>query len=312
MTAPAAAVSPLCAPATVPMLAAVANLTSLKVLRGVLYLDAHEELRRLLPEGYGALVHRVLWQAGLHGKGLQAMLGHPLYRRLAEGRRSREVLLHLALRKRFVHDELEAALDDGATQVVNVGAGLDPLLAGFAPRWPSARFFEIDRAETLAPKVEALHALGLDAPNLRPLDADLAARPLGRVLDETPTFRREAPTVFLAEGLLMYLPPFVVRHFFEQARVRMGAGRLVFTFLPEDAAWAGPLTRWTLAATGNAVRFRLPPERLEGFLQELGLRIQGDPARFDLAARYLADTPWAGASTADFEHVAVAARHEDA
>ncbi|MFV0524980.1 MAG: SAM-dependent methyltransferase [Acidimicrobiales bacterium] len=111
---------------------------------------------------------------------------------------------HFVLRTRFFDDLLGAAVDTGCHQVVLVGAGLDT--RAFRLHWPpGVRLFELDLPDLLAFKDQVLAEAGADPTCVRvPVPVDLR--------DDWPTSLEAAgydatlPTVWLIEGVLMYLP----------------------------------------------------------------------------------------------------------
>ena len=109
---------------------------------------------------------------------------------------------YLPIRTRFFDDALLAATADGIGQVVLLAAGLDG--RAFRLPWPAGtRVFEIDTAEVLGFKEELTGDLATTAARTT-VAVDLR--------DDWPAALRRAgfdpsrPTVWLAEGLLIYLP----------------------------------------------------------------------------------------------------------
>lgn len=112
---------------------------------------------------------------------------------------------YFGLRTRVLDDFLlNAAHTGGIRQVVLFGAGLDT--RAYRLDWPSGCVvFEIDREGVLAFKHQVLGALAAEpkatrTPVATDLRADWAGALTGAGFDPT------APTVWLAEGLLFYLP----------------------------------------------------------------------------------------------------------
>ncbi|MEV1006512.1 class I SAM-dependent methyltransferase [Streptomyces sp. NPDC049881] len=112
---------------------------------------------------------------------------------------------YFALRTRVLDDFLLGSVRTGARQVVLLGAGLDT--RAFRLDWPSdCVVFEIDRPGVLAFKHDVLTALSATPQAKRiTVPADLC--------DDWPTalttagFDPTTPSVWLAEGVLFYLPP---------------------------------------------------------------------------------------------------------
>ena len=111
---------------------------------------------------------------------------------------------YFGLRTRVLDDHLLQSVRAGARQVVLLGAGLDT--RAYRLDWPpGCRVHEIDRADVLAFKHEVLDDLGATPKAERvPIDVDLRA-------DWAPAlagagFDPAAPSAWLAEGVLLYLP----------------------------------------------------------------------------------------------------------
>ncbi|MGK5530949.1 class I SAM-dependent methyltransferase [Streptomyces sp. URMC 129] len=111
---------------------------------------------------------------------------------------------YFGLRTRVLDDFLLRSVRAGIRQVVVLGAGLDA--RAFRLGWPSGCVvFEIDRAEVLDFKHRVLGGLSAAPRATRvPVAADLAADWAGALTGAG--FAPDAPTAWLAEGLLLYLP----------------------------------------------------------------------------------------------------------
>ncbi|MER6917244.1 SAM-dependent methyltransferase [Streptomyces sp. NPDC000594] len=161
---------------------------------------------------------------------------------------------YFALRTRVLDDHLLARARSGTRQMVLLGAGLDS--RAFRLGWPrGCVVYEIDSAEVLEFKRTVLDATGA-APvaERRPLAADLrhdwATALLGAGFDPA------APTAWLAEGLLLYLPA-------------PAEQRLIAT-VARLSAPGGSLAYETKEVTGESVRVRGGPVYTEA-RRRLGL-----------------------------------------
>lgn len=134
-------------------------------------------------------------------------LSHPALRwaaRLAERATIPGLLLHFVLRKRWIEEAVRAALAEGCGEVVVIGAGFDTLALRLSREFPRASFIEIDHPATQAHKRLAAGRGGAPA-NLHFAPADLARTSLQDALAASGRHRPEARSVFVVEGLLMYL-----------------------------------------------------------------------------------------------------------
>lgn len=118
---------------------------------------------------------------------------------------------YFGLRTRVFDDFLLRSVHEGsARQVVLLGAGLDT--RAFRLDWPAGCVvFEIDRKGVLEFKREVLDGLSATSKAARvPIPADLRAEWTEALTDAG--FDPGAPSVWLAEGLLFYLPSAAERH----------------------------------------------------------------------------------------------------
>ena len=113
--------------------------------------------------------------------------------------------------------------------------------------------------------------------NLSLIAEDLGERKLVNVLRNNESWNQNAPTVIVAEGLMMYLSPEAVRKLFCQSAEVVGVGsRVAFTYLPagvdgrpDVGRWTG-LMLWLQKIVGEPWLWSIRPEELDSFLAPLG------------------------------------------
>ena len=180
-------------------------------------LDAVDRsIREPLP-GIGWALDRVPW---------------PLLRRAALGVErlvSPGFVAHYAWRKHLVRTHLLEAIEDGHEQVVLVGAGFDMLSAAVPD---GARVFEVDLPATQAAKQRAMNGSGMREVTYVPVD--LSTSSLRAALLDAPGFDPHADTVFVAEGLLMYLERPDVEGILADMTEMAGRVRLVASIVTPD------------------------------------------------------------------------------
>jgi methyltransferase (TIGR00027 family) len=108
----------------------------------------------------------------------------------------------LAARTGFFDQAVLTALAAGVGQVVICGAGYDDRALRF--RTPGVRFFELDQGPTQADKARRLRGLDTDLSGLTLATADFRHGDVAAVLAAS-GHDRAAATLFLCEGLLVYL-----------------------------------------------------------------------------------------------------------
>jgi len=138
------------------------------------------------------------------------------------------LVLHFALRKRYIAARVAWAARGGIDQLVVVAAGCDALAARISRFRPGMLAIELDHPATQAVKVAALAgSLGVD---LAP--CDFTTTTAASVLRAHPRFRVDRRSVFVLEGLVMYLTAEQVRALVEDVASMCAAGSvLVLTWM---------------------------------------------------------------------------------
>jgi len=199
--------------------------------------------------------------------------------------------LHILLRKRVVEETVRSALEGGATQAVSFGAGFDPLFLRLAPHFPGVRFYELDHPDTQSVKRRALEAEGVPE-RVELLSVDFRREVAGERLRACPEYDPAARTVFIAEGVLMYLSPPEVAELMETVYAGGGSeSTFLFTVVEKEvlerpdstlARMAGSLER-----LGEPLRSSLSRKELDSFLRRYGFRRRLLLDRTDLKKKYL-------------------------
>jgi methyltransferase (TIGR00027 family) len=111
---------------------------------------------------------------------------------------------HVVARTRFIDHQVLGAIRQGVDQIVIVGAGYDDRALRF--RSAGVRFFELDHPSTQCDKKRRLRQMGAGSaePTLAPVDFRIDD--VGTVLAEW-GHAGDRPSLFIAEGLLVYLEP---------------------------------------------------------------------------------------------------------
>lgn len=150
----------------------------------------------------------------------------------------------MTVRTRFFDDFFTAATESGIRQAVILAAGLDT--RAYRLPWPAGTtVFELDQPEVIAFKSNTLAELGAEpSAQRRTVAIDLR--------DDWPTaltaagFDASRPTAWIAEGLLIYLPPAAQDKLLDDVTALSAPGSRIATeqmdvsSLPDD--WADKLT----------------------------------------------------------------------
>jgi methyltransferase (TIGR00027 family) len=122
---------------------------------------------------------------------------------------------YLAARTAFFDRAVTGALGRGVAQVVVGAAGYDGRAFRYAK--PGVRWFEVDHPATQRDKLRRLGRLGIDASHVRFVEADFTRDPVAARL-RAAGLDPEAPSLFLLEGVAVYLEPAVLEDVLGQFR----------------------------------------------------------------------------------------------
>ena len=195
------------------------------------------------------------------------------------------ISLHFALRKRVLREHALSAIGAGCRQVVVLGAGFDTLCAELVLAWPQLVCIEIDHPATQAGK---RRAAGEGAAAIHYIGVDLAQQPLAAVLAACPGYRPELPTLFVAEGLLMYVPLEAVSQLLAQMALASPDSHVAFTWLEPQADGAPNFARrsrlvdFWLRLRGEPFVSSMRRAALRSYLAGAGLALKGVSDSIDL------------------------------
>jgi methyltransferase (TIGR00027 family) len=123
-------------------------------------------------------------------------------------------------------EQVLAAIEAGAKQVLVLGAGFDTLCLRLAPQFPQVEFFEVDHPATSAAKAKGVTQVG-QPENMTLLAADLNETPLSVLMKKAEHWDNRAQSVVVAEGLFIYLKEEVVLQVFREMAACTGPGTRV-------------------------------------------------------------------------------------
>ncbi len=188
-----------------------------------------QEWKLRLPQGLAALTERLILAAGVFGYG-RRMLNlnkKPWALRLYERSESKMGIFDgVGERKLFMDEQVLAAIEAGAKQVLVLGAGFDTLCLRLAPQFPHVKFFEVDHPATSAAKAKGVRQEG-QPQNMHLLAADLTEIPLSELMNKTERWDSGVRSVVVAEGLFIYLKEEAVLQVFREVAACTGPGTRV-------------------------------------------------------------------------------------
>lgn len=203
--------------------------------------------------------------------------------------------LHFVLRKRSIEEFVRSAISYGAQQLVVIGAGFDTLSLRMADEFVDMTVIEIDHPATQKLKKSALK--DNDFGNLHFLPLDLTKHIMQELLLRHDQYNQDKTSVYVAEGLLMYLLEKEVREILHFIKHFSGPkSRFVFTYMEENgknnyqfknASWA---TNFWLQLKGEAFKWGLKNDRLPSFLSKCGFELLDCRTHKELREKFLSGT----------------------
>jgi methyltransferase (TIGR00027 family) len=198
-------------------------------------------------------------------------------------------------RTRLIDDLLLAALDEGVTEVVILGAGFDSR-AYRLQALARCRVFELDQPVTQAAKKARLERLFGSLPaHVTFLETDLARQDLGGVL-ESACVGRAGRSFVIWEGVTHYLGEVAVTSTLKALSSHLRAGsHVVFTYLHRgllDGAcdfYGASVSKEEVARGGEAWIWGMHPEEMPAYLHERGMTLLQDQGADDYRELYWGD-----------------------
>jgi methyltransferase (TIGR00027 family) len=167
---------------------------------------------------------------------------------------------------------VRAAAGEGLEQLVIMGAGYDTRAYRIAELAGKVRVFEIDHPDTQIVKKEKIREIFGTVPDyVTYVAVDFETQDLGSRLVES-GYSPAKKTLFLMEGLLMYLPVEAINQMLAFIAQNSGQGSAILFDCSARAAPGGPgpdvqkaMGEHT-ASNGEPIRFTIPPEGIVAFL----------------------------------------------
>ncbi|MCC6877329.1 MAG: class I SAM-dependent methyltransferase [Sandaracinaceae bacterium] len=195
---------------------------------------------------------------------------------------------HLALRTAAIDDAVRDAVEQGAEQLVILGAGLDAR-AWRMPELAGVRVFEVDHPATQRFKRRRVPVHLSRAREVRFVEVDFERQSLAERLQEE-LHDPARPTAWIWEGVTMYLEQAATRATLEATRARSAPGStLAATYGLRDRLWLTRLRRpvdLAFRVLGEPLRGLTEPTEFRSLLEQSGWRLAHDTGPHDWSARY--------------------------
>lgn len=195
--------------------------------------------------------------------------------------------LHYAMRKALVEQQTEKLIaENNITQVVVVGAGYDSLATRLHKRHRNVHCFEVDQPSMHQKKQEVFKQGQKKIPgqrkdlfcpnsNLTFVSADLAEQSLHDALSATLGYDPAKPTLFIAEGLTMYLPESANRKLFADMRKAAPEKSYVLFGALDEMDKHSAVADKLMQQHKEHYNWTMPYEKMPDFLTENGLKLTG-------------------------------------
>lgn len=204
------------------------------------------------------------------------------------------IYVYVMARTRVFDHFFVQALENGFSQVVIMGAGMDTRALRFTHRNKSIHIFELDIPKIQAAKLKIFKRKNVHLPpELVFVAADLNVQDLALVLDAA-GYQKGQQTLFLCEGLFMYLNAQTVDSTlaFIQKNTALGS-RLVFDYVVasvlrcEHSLHGEQEIFETVAMAGEGWTFGIEAGAIDDFLTARGFRLENHFTPDDLEKKYL-------------------------
>jgi methyltransferase (TIGR00027 family) len=185
---------------------------------------------------------------------------------------------YLAGRTAFFDRVVTGAIAGGLRQIVVGGAGYDARALRYAK--PGVRWFEVDHPATQRDKLARIERLGIDASGVGFVAADFVTDPVAARL-RAAGFDPAEPSLFLLEGVAVYLEPDVLERLLDQFReVAAPGSRLAISVSLSRPAGDAARARFqaSVAAMGEPARSSFDADQAESLLARAGWHVSQQTA----------------------------------
>lgn len=181
---------------------------------------------------------------------------------------------------------------------LKTGAGFDTRALRFGPEAARTMIFEMDAAVTQAAKIGRYKEKGIDIPaHLCFIAMDFDRDSLVEKL-EASGFQKDRKTLFMMEGLLMYLDPESVEKTFGMIHDFAGKGsEVAFDYVRAEVfrnpkgIYGGTEILQSTAKAGEKWRFGMDEDQIDLFLEPYGLKLMDHKNAEDLEKQYFTERP---------------------
>ncbi len=143
------------------------------------------------------------------------------------------IYLHQVLRKRCIESLARSAVLGGTQQIVIIGSGFDTLSLRLSVEMPQLTIIELDHPATQIVKTAAIKRFQIATGECHFFPVDLSVQTLSSALAGCPKYAPKRSTLFIVEGLTMYLSEERVREMLQCIAAQAFGSKFIFTYMEE-------------------------------------------------------------------------------
>ena len=270
-----------------------ASSTAYTVAQGIVYSGRFSQDRQHVPNHLLESSEFIL-NSSRDGRKLLKQLSNPAMRlllKLFERLTLPGMSFHYVLRKTFIEHSVRNAIASGVKQVIVLGAGFDMLAYMLSKEFSGVEFLEIDHPATSKDKQNALDPEIIERPNLHFSAVDFSQQSLREALSSNSDFDSGLSSVFICEGVLMYLSESDVSHLLVSIRESVvGNCRFIFTSLePLQSTQndCGLILRLYLRAKSESLAWFCSQSSISSVLKKQGFRMDESANDVQIASQLM-------------------------
>ncbi len=272
--------------------------TAMLILKSIVFLSLDSQRRYLVPEEVSKIGIQFLGTRAFNQRGFIKILKTKwlcyfiwfVERLLLPG-----MILHYVLRKRYIEEEALSIINKGEVcQIVILAAGFDSLACRLSKRFPQVNFIEVDHPATQESKKRILEEIGLLMPNVSFLAVDFSSEKLEDKLLAMKQFNPQTNTLFIAEGITMYLDENQINELFSFVlKFASSQNRFIFTFMERredgkiDFKSTHSMVNFWLNWKKEKFRWGISQREMPNFLRDRKFLLEEIVAHNKLRSKYL-------------------------
>ena len=246
---------------------------------------------------------------------LRPRVGRAVFRRVIA---AKGIYEYVIARTKYIDEAFRKALGDRFDQIVLFGAGFDTRGLRFRAQLGSARVFELDVPFTQKAKIDRYRQQNLVVPgNLRFIAIDFDKESPAEKLKQFGFHDRER-SLFILEGVLMYLQPASVEATFRALHALAVAGsRVVFDYIRasvlrgENSVYGESGVTRAVSEVNEKWHFALEPDKIGSFLSTYGFALNDHKDAGELERLYFEDANGRIVGRINGTHCLVTARRQE-